>query len=52
MRCTSMKDEGHEWQINRGMALVCLERLWTKCMRSECEAESSVADGIVMLVRY
>lgn len=51
MRCTSMNDEGHEWQISSGMALGCFDRLCTKCMRSECDAESSVTDGTVMLVR-
>jgi hypothetical protein len=33
------------------MAFGCFERLCTKCMRSEWDAESSVTEGMVMLVR-
>lgn len=51
IRCTSMKDDGHEWQMSSGIALSCFERLCTKCMRKECVAESSVTEGTVMFVR-
>jgi hypothetical protein len=51
MRCISMKDDGHEWHTSSGMAFVCFERLWTKCMRSACAVELSVADSMVILVR-
>jgi hypothetical protein len=30
-----MKDEGHEWQYSRGIALACEERKCTKWMRKE-----------------
>jgi hypothetical protein len=35
MRDTSMKEDGHEWQIRRGTALACWEGLWTKWMRRD-----------------
>lgn len=46
-----MKDEGQEWHMSNGIALGCFDRLCTKCIRRECDAESLVADGIAMFVR-
>jgi hypothetical protein len=48
MRDTSMKELGHEWHINSGMALGCGEGLWTKWMRRDVVGEGK---GKVMVVR-
>jgi hypothetical protein len=35
---TSTNDAGHAWQNKSGIAFLCFDRLWTKCMRSVCDA--------------
>jgi len=48
-----MNDDGHVWQRSNGMALGCLDRLCTKCMRSDCvESVEVTVEGMVMVVRY
>lgn len=40
------------WQRSKGMALGCLDRLCTKCMRSDLVVAGEVTEGTVMVVRY
>lgn len=46
-----MKDDGHEWQTKRGMALGCGDFLCTKWMRRVWECEGSVSEGVLIVVR-
>jgi hypothetical protein len=47
-----MNEEGHVWQRSKGMALGCLDRLCTKCMRSDLVVAGEATEGTVIVVRY